>query len=484
MEQVKEDGDTDNTTNIDDVNDKVVRKTVVYVQGRISGPTRRSTKGGWTEEEDKLLTIAVQKFNGKNWKKIAEWVPDRTDVQCLHRWQKVLNPNLVKGPWSKEEDDLIFELVEKQGKKKWSEIAKYLPGRIGKQCRERWCNHLNPDIKKTAWTEDEELILIRAHGTYGNRWAEIAKLLPGRTENSIKNHWNCSVRKKVELLAASGIYLGNQNRRVECMPLGPGKTLEQKVNQGRSTDLYSLDFVLGDADRRESNLVVSNKENCRVMRKHSNVILKQSSLTMCANRYDDACDLTIKTHQVQACDARAPGNSNNLAANWSDKFGHTSFEDHVKFPFFHERTIQHGLPTRMLSGLSSLPLTTPLNTAIAAGYLSYESLQPRDLNTFLTTGRFSDTDSYIRKVSSPVSFDTPSINSCSPESILKSAAKSFKNTPSIIRKRSSETTRQTINHNESDGVRSINAKQLFLSPPKSPKLEATAAIKSVQKRLQ
>lgn len=95
----------------------------------------------------------------------------RTDVQCLHRWQKVLNPELVKGPWSKEvridfttigllgvqflyvkniiiktvvlfllefqEDDLIVELVEKYGCKKWSFIAKSMPGRIGKQCRER-----------------------------------------------------------------------------------------------------------------------------------------------------------------------------------------------------------------------------------------------------------------------------------------------------------------------------------------------------------
>ncbi|XP_040963925.1 transcription factor MYB3R-1 [Gossypium hirsutum] len=93
MEQIATDN---NTTTID------ADQSTVSVQGRISGPTRRSTKGGWTEEEDNMLTIAVQKFNGKNWKKIAESVPHRTDVQCLHRWQKVLNPDLVKGPWTKE----------------------------------------------------------------------------------------------------------------------------------------------------------------------------------------------------------------------------------------------------------------------------------------------------------------------------------------------------------------------------------------------
>nr|URY18752.1 MYB protein [Zanthoxylum bungeanum] len=175
------------------------------MHGRTSGPTRRSTKGQWTPEEDEILRKAVQRFKGKNWKKIAECFKDRTDVQCLHRWQKVLNPELVKGPWSKEEDEIIIELVNKYGPKKWSTIAQHLPGRIGKQCRERWHNHLNPAINKEAWTQEEELALIRAHQIYGNRWAELTKLLPGRTDNSIKNHWNSSVKKKLDSYLASGL---------------------------------------------------------------------------------------------------------------------------------------------------------------------------------------------------------------------------------------------------------------------------------------
>ncbi|GFP80259.1 myb-related protein 3r-1 [Phtheirospermum japonicum] len=173
--------------------------------GRTSGPTRRSTKGQWTAEEDEILCMAVQRFEGKNWKKIAECFKDRTDVQCLHRWQKVLNPELVKGPWSKEEDEIIVELVAKYGPKKWSTIAQHLPGRIGKQCRERWHNHLNPGINKEAWTQDEELTLIRAHQIYGNKWAELTKFLPGRSDNAIKNHWNSSVKKKLDMYLASGL---------------------------------------------------------------------------------------------------------------------------------------------------------------------------------------------------------------------------------------------------------------------------------------
>ncbi|GAY48263.1 transcription factor MYB3R-4 [Citrus sinensis] len=175
------------------------------MHGRTSGPTRRSTKGQWTPEEDEILRKAVQRFKGKNWKKIAECFKDRTDVQCLHRWQKVLNPELVKGPWSKEEDEIIIELVNKYGPKKWSTIAQHLPGRIGKQCRERWHNHLNPAINKEAWTQEEELALIRAHQIYGNRWAELTKFLPGRTDNAIKNHWNSSVKKKLDSYLASGL---------------------------------------------------------------------------------------------------------------------------------------------------------------------------------------------------------------------------------------------------------------------------------------
>ncbi|KAF9626686.1 hypothetical protein IFM89_038781 [Coptis chinensis] len=144
-----------------------------FFQGNYLNPNLPIFRDGFSFNQQCMLKRIVQ-------------VAQHPDSSHLHGPQK----------WNEQEDGLLDILVNIYGDKDWANIAKGMNGRTGKQCRERWYNHAKPAIEFGPWSENEDIALVRGHMKFKNRWVEIAKLIPGRTENMVKNRWNNISRKE------------------------------------------------------------------------------------------------------------------------------------------------------------------------------------------------------------------------------------------------------------------------------------------------
>ncbi|KAL6007452.1 hypothetical protein ACLOJK_032949 [Asimina triloba] len=104
----------------------------------------------------------------------------------------------IKGAWTKQEDEKLISYIKAHGEGSWKSIPKAAGLlRCGKSCRLRWMNYLKPDLKRGNFSEDEEDLMIRLHALLGNRWSLIAGRLPSRTDNEVKNHWNTHMRRRL-----------------------------------------------------------------------------------------------------------------------------------------------------------------------------------------------------------------------------------------------------------------------------------------------
>ena len=187
-----------------------------------------------------------------------------------------------RAPWNKKEDEAIIELVNKYGTSNWTIIANEMAllykskHRNGKQCRERWHNHLDPIVNKENWTEEEENILFNKHLEYGNKWSDISKFLPGRTDNSIKNHFYSKLRKFIRKILKQ-INKENllKNNGIDCYKYNSDKVYKllkkYKVTYKNVTKDTILDLIIS-TEKNQKGKIFGISEDTKILNNSANLI--------------------------------------------------------------------------------------------------------------------------------------------------------------------------------------------------------------------
>lgn len=189
---------------------------------------KKFDKKRWDEKEDEILKQAYETFL-KSSKKINKWefvasqFNDRNASQCKQRYKRLVKPDNVRKKWSEAEDKILKSAVEIEKMASWELIAEKLKSqgfpRTGKQVRERYKNHLDPNINLEPFKLEEDLLILNLYKVYGNKWAKIAKHLINRSENAVKNRFHYHLKKNNALEAKDLIYESSETQKIETESL-------------------------------------------------------------------------------------------------------------------------------------------------------------------------------------------------------------------------------------------------------------------------
>ena len=215
----------------------------------------------WNKEEDSILLENKFSYADLSWQLISEKLKNRSAQQCMYRWTMNLEPSIKKGKWSKEEDEILHTKVNELGKT-WSSLKQYLPGRTTKQIRERYINYISlPSNTKEdnccKWNDEKDKLLLEYYVIYNASWVKICKMIPGTSENSVKNRFYSLLRQFVNKVKKSNVNGDVKDKITRLSGSGSGNSGSNGSGGNKGN---SCSFTLNDFDFYEECTSMSYKE--------------------------------------------------------------------------------------------------------------------------------------------------------------------------------------------------------------------------------
>ncbi len=155
----------------------------------------------WTKQEDELIKEMIHNRKRKSWISIIKQMNKKSSLDCIARFKSTC---FNRGRWTSQEDEVLLKYYSVLGGN-WAAISKLMKIRNWKQVRDRYTNHLDPQISQDVFSPDEDLMIYHLHQIYGNRWSAYIDHLPHRTADKIKNRFNSSIRRKIKLYDKSDV---------------------------------------------------------------------------------------------------------------------------------------------------------------------------------------------------------------------------------------------------------------------------------------